>query len=372
MPGPAQGIGRIGERDGQPDGGPAPAQLGLQRGPAMGSGIARHEQVRLRFVQVGEDLVVAGHLLTKREHGRRRVPGPRPGADLGVRLAIRLRVGPTVRSRVRPAARPRVGLRVRPRVGPLFGPNVGSGIGAGGGDGNGDDPVRQRPAGDLGQIGQGAQRHRVGAIQDELQQPAPGGLLCLGGVRPHLAVARVGHGGQVVHVAEQRVRERGHDSGGELGAMAHRHDPLPGSLRTDPVGGLQRVQAAALFRLVFPEHERHLVPAGRRGGGVGNEAHEGGQDLLYARAHDLAVWPVNGTGELRDLLAELRDDLVGQAGQLGTEDVGERRRQHGGVFVPTLVGGPRHRRWLRPRRVAAARVTWHISDVRPGRRASQP
>jgi hypothetical protein len=34
------------------------------------------------------------------------------------------------------------------------------------------------------------------------------------------------------------------------------------------------------------------------------------------------VWPVNGTGELRDLLAELTDDLVGQAAQLGTEDVG--------------------------------------------------
>ena len=73
---------------------------------------------------------------------------------------------------------------------------------------------------------------------------------------------------------------------------------------------------------MLPEHERDLVPAGGQGGGVGDEVHEGGQGLLYARPHDLAVWPVNGTGELRDLLAELTDDLVGQAGQLGTEDVG--------------------------------------------------
>ena len=135
LPGPAQRVGRVRERDGQPDGGAPPAEPRLQRLPPQRAGIRGEQQMRLRIVEAGENL------RGERRRGR-------------------------------------------------------------GSQGDRDDLLRQWPARGLGQVGKRAQRHRVVAVQDELEKPPPRRVLFLDGVRLHLAVTLERQRGQVVHVRE--------------------------------------------------------------------------------------------------------------------------------------------------------------------------
>jgi len=62
LPGPPQRIGRLRQRDGQPDRAPSPVQPVSERGPAELGRLARQQQMRLRIVEARKNIVIAERL----------------------------------------------------------------------------------------------------------------------------------------------------------------------------------------------------------------------------------------------------------------------------------------------------------------------
>ena len=221
-------------------------------------------------------------------------------------------------------------------------------------------------------LGERAPRHRVVAVQDELEEPPPRRVLFLDRVRLHLAVTLERQRGQVVHVREDGVlRECRHDRGGQLGGPADLHGVVgPGDLAPTRQAACRESRLRPSSASCCPSIRATPSWLARE---VAGSATRSTNDVRACSTPVRMIWPYGpsmGRGVLRDLVPDRGDDLVGETRTLGTEDGGQSLRQHVGLLVPRAVlAAPRHCRWLRPRRVAATRATGTCSTVNPAWRS---
>ncbi len=171
----------------------------------------------------------------------------------------------------------------------------------------------------LGALGGTAEEQREHALAPSVA--LAGGLLLGGGVSLDRG------GGKLIDVGEDRVGQRAENLRGEAGGEAGAGHAAPGHPRADPIGGLERVEAApgahlaAAQRHVDGEVERPRIL--RRG----DERGELAQRVVHAKpdgASELALERPRVDGYL---LSDHREDLLTQRGHLGGEQRGRLRRE---------------------------------------------
>ena len=304
------------------------APLGKPGGEAAG---LEEEQLGQVLLGLDEAIRLDRPGLDRSERGR----GDRPG--LG---ELRSRDGRSER-RGHPAGRP---LELRP---PLRSGRAGD-EGAADPPNGGDERIRREPATDAGEVLLG-DRQRGGAPR----QPPPRRLrrgpdLSVGGRRVtqqqgeeltaaalalslllalglRISLHRVG--GELIDVGEDRLGEQSELLGVGPAAAGSGGDTAPGDAGTDPVGGLERVERAALPQLGPAQANVDVPTRLPPRGGVADQRNELAQRLADAGADRDAERALERTGVLGDLTADARQDLLGHLGQLGLDRVGEGRRQ---------------------------------------------
>ena len=139
----------------------------------------------------------------------------------------------------------------------------------------------RRPAPRHRQVGLGGRR--LAHQQRRQLVAAPAAQVLDLGLRLGVALDRVGR--ELVDVGEDRLGEQGQHLGLEAGLRpAGRRDPPPGDPGADPVGGLQRVEAAALAQLAAAERDVDLAARPAAGVGVADQGDELAQRLGDAGA----------------------------------------------------------------------------------------
>ncbi len=197
--------------------------------------------------------------------------------------------------------------------------------------GGGRDAAWQRPCGGLGRGAHvGLIRRRL-AGQQRRQLAAPAAALVLElGLGLRVALDRVG--GEFVDVGEDRLGEQAEHLRVEPRIPPGCGDPPPGDPRPDPVGGLQRVERAALPQLAAAEGDIDLtarLPARLR---VADQGDELAQRLGDSGADPAPEAALERPRVLGDLAGDRREDLLGDPVELGLDQV----RDLGGECAPGL------------------------------------
>ena len=190
-----------------------------------------------------------------------------------------------------------------------------------------------------------------GSWDEQADQPPPAALALAGGRRLLLGVAVGRLRGDLVDVGEHRLAEREQRVGRQPRVLAGLDEAAPGEPGADPVGGEQRVEAAAGVELAAPEVHVRVARAADVGGRVGDHVHEAPERDLDAEPHHLPERPFHRARVVGDLDGDRGDHLVGEAGQ---------RR----------VGAPRPPRAAQPRRWCGPQASPFVARLQET--ASQP
>ena len=140
-----------------------------------------------------------------------------------------------------------------------------------------------------------------------------------------IAVDRVG--GELVDVGEDRLSQEAEDLRVEPGLAADAGEAAPGDAGANPVGGLQRVQRAALAQLAAAERDVDLAPQPAAGLRIANQGNELFERLADAGANPAAEAALQRARVLRDLAGDRREDLRGHGLELRLDQVGDRSRK---------------------------------------------
>ena len=267
MPGPAQGTGGPGDRDGRAEGPGPPAQAALDGlGPAGAVGV-RHQQARVLPGHVDQDV--------RRQRGQR--------AEM--------------------------------LLAPVF-------------QGHHRDPARQGPPGRTGKIRDRLPRHRrIG--DDQVEQPAAAPLQLACGLRAGLGETFRAGGGELVQVQEQGLTHRSDRVDAQAAADRLLTQHPPGDPGPEPQRRLERLQAAALGRLDpadVPEQLRGRLARGPRVGDLQDELPDG---LVHGAAHRAGVDVVVRPRVFGHVPLDRDDHFFRRAPQFRPHDVGDLGR-HGG------------------------------------------
>ena len=154
--------------------------------------------------------------------------------------------------------------------------------------------------------------------------PAPALVLelCL---RLGVALDRVG--GELVDVGEDRLGEQAERLRVQPGLPAGPREAPPGHSGTHPVGGLQRVERAALPQLAPSQAYVYVASDAATGFRIADQGDELAQRLPYPRPDPAAEASLQRPGVLRHLASDRREDLRRGRVQLGLDQVGELGRQ---------------------------------------------
>ena len=124
--------------------------------------------------------------------------------------------------------------------------------------------------------------------QQQRDQLAPAALALALALRALLRVALDRVGRQLLDVGEDRLGERADHAAVEAGAPRRLREPPPGHARADPVGGLQRVERAALAQLAAAEPDVDVAAGLAAAVGVADQGDELAQRLGHADLHAAA------------------------------------------------------------------------------------